>query len=192
MTTKQGGEVAAVMVPVAALRPWVKNPRKNDPAVDSVAASIKRFGFGAPIVARLEDGEVIAGHTRLKAAIRLGLASVPVRYLDLSPEEARAYALADNKLGEAAEWDTVALVDVIRELGASGTPLEGLGWGGEDLDKMLGRMAGGGNVVDPDADPVLGDTLIYRVVVDVAGEAAQATLIEQLESQGYKCVPLIS
>lgn len=158
MTTKQGGEVAAVMVPVAALRPWVKNPRKNDPAVDSVAASIKRFGFGAPIVARLEDGEVIAGHTRLKAAIRLGLSSVPVRYLDLTPEEARAYALADNKLGELAEWDTVGLVDVIREIGASGTPLDGLGWGGEDLDKMLGRMSngsgGGPRLVDPDEDDI--------------------------------------
>lgn len=159
MTTKQAGEVAAVMVPVAALRPWVKNPRKNDPAVEKVAASIKRFGFGAPIVARREDGEVIAGHTRLKAAILLKLAAVPVRYLDLTPSEARAYALADNKLGEIAEWDTVALVDVVREMAQDATPLEGLGWSPDDIDKMLGRAAAGGSglgphLVDPDDDDV--------------------------------------
>jgi hypothetical protein len=63
---------AAEYVPVEALRPWVKNPRRNDPAVAAVTDSIKRFGFGAPILARRENGEVIAGHTRLKAAVQPG------------------------------------------------------------------------------------------------------------------------
>lgn len=187
------GEPAAVMVPVAVLRPWAGNPRKNDPAVDEVAASIKRFGFGSPIIARQENGEVIAGHTRLKAAIRLKLAAVPVRYLDLSAEEAHAYALADNKLGEIATWDQVPLADAFRELEKAQVDLSGLGWDGGELEKLLGKPRR--FAVDPDddsANPILGNNLIYRVVVDVAGEAAQATLIEQLESQGYKCVPLIS
>ena len=150
-------EVAAVMVPVAALKPWVGNPRKNDPAVDEVAASIKRFGFGSPIIARQENGEVIAGHTRLKAAIRLKLASVPVRYLDLSAEEAHAYALADNKLGEIATWDQVPLADAFRDLEKAQVDLSGLGWDGGELEKFLGHKpgglgGGGGVVTDPDED----------------------------------------
>ena len=92
--TPRSDNSAAEYVPVADLRPWVKNPRKNDPAVKAVADSIRRFGFGAPLLARRENGEVIAGHTRLKAAIKLGLTEVPVRYLDLSESEAHALALA--------------------------------------------------------------------------------------------------
>lgn len=128
-------EPAAVMVPVAALKPWAGNPRKNDPAVDDVAASIKRFGFGAPIIARQENGEVIAGHTRLKAAIRLKLAAVPVRYLDLSAEEAHAYALADNKLGEKAEWDVAGLAKLSAEL-----DLLALGWTGTEMDAITKEL----------------------------------------------------
>ena len=95
-------EAAAVWVPIAELHPWGQNPRLNEPAVAKVADSIKRFGFGAPLLAR-PNGELIAGHTRLKAAISLGLDRVPVRFLDLDPADARLMALADNKLAEIAE-----------------------------------------------------------------------------------------
>ncbi len=132
---------AAEYVTVASLRPWVKNPRKNDPAVAAVADSIKRFGFGSPIIARRENGEIIAGHTRLKAAIRLGLAEVPVRYLDLSEAEAHALALADNRVGELADWDGEALVDVLRELDASGANIGGLGWDSSELDALLDKVS---------------------------------------------------
>ena len=70
-----------------------------------MAKSIKRFGFGAPIVARRADDEVIAGHTRLAAAVALGLTKVPVRFLDLDPADAHLLALADNKLNEHASWE---------------------------------------------------------------------------------------
>jgi ParB-like nuclease domain len=99
-------EPAAEWLPIYAIHPWKGNPRKNDgQPVAKVAASIKRFGFGAPIVARKANGEIIAGHTRWKAAVKLGLARVPVRYLDLDARSAHALALADNRLGEFAEWD---------------------------------------------------------------------------------------
>jgi hypothetical protein len=124
---------AAEYVTVASLRPWVKNPRKNDPAVAAVADSIERFGFGSPIIARRENGEIIAGHTRLKAAIRLGLAEVPVRYLDLSEAEAHALALADNKVGELAEWDGAALAEILRSMSDADIDVSGLGWTDEEL-----------------------------------------------------------
>ncbi len=98
-------EPAAVWVPITDLRPWLGNPRKNSDAIKAVADSIRKFGFGTPLVARRQDRQIIAGHTRLLAARRLGLTHVPVRYLDLSAEDAQLLALADNKLGEIAEWD---------------------------------------------------------------------------------------
>ena len=108
-------EAAAIWVPIGDLLPWDKNPRKNDPAVEKIAESIRRFGFGAPILARA-NGDVIAGHTRLKAASKLGLDRVPVRYLDLDPADARLLALADNKLGEIADWDETLLAEILRDL----------------------------------------------------------------------------
>ena len=120
------------------LVPWSKNPRHNDAAVDSVVASMERFGFGAPIVARLDDRMVIAGHTRLKAAKRLGLESVPVRFVDLSRPEAEALALADNRVSEIATWDDEALAEVLEGLAADGVDLDGLGWDEDDLDALIG------------------------------------------------------
>lgn len=87
------------------------NPRNNDGAVDAVAESIREFGFKVPIVVD-RDNVIVAGHTRLKAAKKLGLETVPcVIADDLSPEQVRAYRLADNKVGELAEWDEDKLAD---------------------------------------------------------------------------------
>ncbi len=130
-------KTAAVFVDVKALTPWAKNPRKNDPAVKAVADSIKRFGFGAPLLARQANGEIIAGHTRLKAAIKLGLTEVPVRYLDLTESEAHALALADNKVGELAEWDDAVLAEVLKGMAEAGDNIEGLGWSSADVNDFL-------------------------------------------------------
>lgn len=101
---------AAEMVDPASLKPWPDNPRINEgEPVEKVADSIKRFGFASPIVARRENREIIAGHTRWKAAMKLKLEAVPVRFLDLGEREAHLLALADNRLGELAEWDTPEL-----------------------------------------------------------------------------------
>lgn len=87
------------------LIPYINNPRQNDGAVDAVASSIKNFGFKVPIVIDSKN-EIVNGHTRLKAAKKLGLESVPVIVADdLSPEQIKAFRLADNKVGEIAEWD---------------------------------------------------------------------------------------
>lgn len=91
--------------------PYEKNPRKNDQAVEYVANSIKEFGFKVPVVID-SQGVVIAGHTRLKAAKRLGLEEVPCIVADdLSEEQIKAFRLADNKVAEKAEWDFDLLND---------------------------------------------------------------------------------
>ena len=87
------------------LIPYVNNPRLNDNAVDAVASSIENFGFKVPIV--IDSGnEIVAGHTRLKAAKKLGLEEVPCIIADdLTPEQIKAFRLADNKVAEFSEWD---------------------------------------------------------------------------------------
>jgi site-specific DNA-methyltransferase (adenine-specific) len=87
------------------LIPYINNPRKNDDAVDKVASSIKHFGFKVPIVID-QQNEIVAGHTRLKAAKKLGLKEVPcVVAHDLDDNQIKAFRLADNKVSEAAAWD---------------------------------------------------------------------------------------
>lgn len=87
------------------VHPYEHNPRKNDGAVDAVAESITQFGFKSPIIVDA-DHTIIAGHTRLKAARKLGLEKVPVLVADdLSPEQVKAYRLADNKTSELSGWD---------------------------------------------------------------------------------------
>lgn len=94
---------------VADLIPYENNPRKNDDAVDAVAASIKEFGFKVPIVID-ENNVIVAGHTRLKAAQKIGLKTVPCIVADdLNDDQIRAFRLADNKTSELAGWDFSAL-----------------------------------------------------------------------------------
>lgn len=95
--------------PIDDVHPYPNNPRNNDEAVEYVANSIREFGWQQPIVVDTE-GTIIAGHTRLKAAKRLGMDTVPVVVADnLTPAQVNAYRLADNKVAEAATWDMEAL-----------------------------------------------------------------------------------
>jgi len=136
----KNASAAAVYLPVADLRLWPKNPRKNDGAVEQIAASIARFGFAAPVVVQKSTGFVLCGNTRLKAARHLGLAEVPARVLDLSDAEAEALAIADNKLGELADWDAEALAAILRDLDAQGAETKGLGFTDDELVQMLQEM----------------------------------------------------
>tara|TARA_R100000231_G_scaffold86689_2_gene65798 strand:+ start:1649 stop:3271 length:1623 start_codon:yes stop_codon:yes gene_type:complete len=131
-------ENAAQYIDIDKLVPHPDNPRINDHAVEEVAGSIKRFGFAAPIIARREDSVVLCGHTRLKAAKSLGLSKVPVRFMDLDPVDAKLLMLADNKIGERADWNDDALQAIFEEL--QDEDLSGLGWDEEELSGILGDL----------------------------------------------------
>lgn len=115
------------------LIPYENNPRKNDDAVDAVANSIKEFGFLVPIVIDKEN-VIVAGHTRLKAAEKLGLKTVPVvRAEGLTEEQINAFRLADNKTGELAGWDFAKLEEELAEI--KNITMESFGFGKlEDVD----------------------------------------------------------
>lgn len=94
-----------VMLSLNEIKPYEKNPRKNDASVDKVAESIKQFGFKVPIVID-RNHVIVTGHTRYKGAKKLGLKEVPcIMADDLTDEQIKAYRLADNKVGEDSEWD---------------------------------------------------------------------------------------
>jgi ParB-like chromosome segregation protein Spo0J len=91
--------------PLSSVRPYERNPRLNDQAVDAVAASIREFGFRQPIVVD-EDGVIIVGHTRYKAALKLGMDTAPVHVASgLTPAQIKAYRIADNKTASLSTWD---------------------------------------------------------------------------------------
>lgn len=119
------------------IRPYDKNPRLNDNAVEAVANSIQEFGWRAPIVVD-KDHIIICGHTRYKAAQRLGLAEVPVHVAEnLTPEQVQAYRIADNKTAEIADWNYELLPLEIKELQSADFDLSLLGFDPDELDKLL-------------------------------------------------------
>jgi ParB-like chromosome segregation protein Spo0J len=122
--------------PIKNVKPYDKNPRKNDDAVGKVALSIKTYGFRQPIVVD-KDGIVIVGHTRLKAAKTLGMTKVPVHVADLTPDEARAYRIADNRTGEDASWDALLLGDEIELLNDAEFDIDLLGFEDGEIERML-------------------------------------------------------
>ncbi|AVM69720.1 DNA methyltransferase [Lachnospiraceae bacterium oral taxon 500] len=119
------------------LIPYEKNPRINDYAVKKVLESIKEFGFRNPILVD-EDMVIIAGHTRREASILAGMESVPYIILkDLTPEQIKAYRIADNKLAELSNWDEDLLKAELFELQAVDFPLEVMGFTEIDLQGIF-------------------------------------------------------
>ncbi len=119
---------------ITELKPYDYNPRDNAPAIDSLAESIRTFGFVVPVVVA-SDGTVAAGHTRIEAAKKLGMIEVPTIVADhLTEEQLNAFRLIDNKVAELAKWDFDLLSGEIAKLKDSGIQLTDFGWTREELD----------------------------------------------------------
>ncbi len=114
------------------------NPRINDAAVPHVAASVRRFGWQQPIVAK-RSGEVVAGHTRLKAARELGQDRVPVTWFDGTDLDATAFMIADNRSHSFSKWDEAPLAKLLQELRVEDS-LEGVGFSSHDIDQLLADL----------------------------------------------------
>src|SRR5579871_641325 len=137
---------------IDSIMPYENNPRLNDAAVDAVAASIREYGFRQPCVVD-EDGVIIVGHTRYKAALKLGLTEVPVHVaVGLSPAQARAYRIADNQTATMSSWDEDKLPLELIELQKLDFDLNLTGFSGDELLRLLEPPPGEGQC-DPDAIP---------------------------------------
>jgi DNA modification methylase len=136
-----------VNIEIKKLKPYEKNPRKNDKAVDKVAKSIKQFGFKVPLVVD-KNNVIIAGHTRYKASLELDLKEVPCIIADdLNENQIKAFRIADNRVGQEAEWDFDLLQEELEELIGS-FDLSELGFESEELDFMQEEI----KIVEDDFD----------------------------------------
>lgn len=134
-------ELKAEMVPVSSLVPWARNPRVNDAAAERLAYTIQTHGWTTPLLVQAGTNRIIGGHTRLKAALKLGLAEVPAVFLDVDDRQADAIAIADNRLGELAEWDANELGALLRDLDDAGADIEAIGYSDDELTALLDALA---------------------------------------------------
>ena len=149
------------MRPIGEVKPYENNPRLNDAAVDAVAQSIQEFGFRQPIVVD-EVGVIIVGHTRFRAAQKLGLEKVPVHVAKgLTPDQVRAYRIADNRTGEIADWNYDLLPIELSQLRDADFDLELIGFSGDELAEMLDSGVQEG-LTDPDDVPEPPDEAITQ------------------------------
>src|SRR5436305_370351 len=155
-------------VPVAQLRPDPRNPRTHaERQITQIARSIKTFGFNVPVLADRE-GNLLAGHGRVQAARRLGLRDVPVIRLEhLTPEQARAFSIADNRLAETSSWDDRLLAEVLRDLASVNLDfdLEATGFTMSEIDLRIEGLSETGAAGPDPADelyPALGQAHISR------------------------------
>ena len=165
-----GGNMETITKKVSELIPYINNPRNNDDAVDAVASSIKNFGFKVPIVVD-SNNEIINGHTRLKAAQKLGLETVPVIVAyDLTPEQVKAFRLADNKVAEFSTWDEDKL--------------------NEELEGIRSELSDGWFYVEPEKKEEKQEQTEspggqYVVAITTDTEKDQINLYDELVADGY-------
>lgn len=162
-------------VAITSLKEYENNPRNNDKSVEKVAASIREFGFKVPIVID-KNNVIVCGHTRVRAAKRLKLDVVPCIVADdLTPEQIRAFRLADNKTSEFSDWD-------IEKLDAELAALE--------LDMTLfGFEDGTSKDKSTTERKDLSDAVseVYEVIVECADENEQEEIFNRLQEEGLQC-----
>jgi DNA modification methylase len=173
------------LIEIERVIPYARNPRRNEEAVAKVAASIREFGWRNPIVVDREM-VVVAGHTRLMAARQLGLQQVPVHVArDLTPAQAKAYRIADNRVSEEAEWDVDLLKLELEEMQDGGASLDLTGFDGDELAKILADKTDG--LTDPDSIPeapkhpvsVLSDVWLLGRHRLACGDCTDALVVEK-------------
>ena len=159
-------------IPINEVTPYVNNPREIESnVVTAIAKSIQKYGFRQPLVVD-QDGTVIVGHGRLLAARKLGMKTVPAEVVDMNTDEARAYRIDDNRIGEMAKWDVPKLVDEIDDL-----PEDFLiGWDQSEIEDIIASMlddedfAAGDNAREYDYEERANDSESTAGVIDAPFE----------------------
>lgn len=166
----------------SALIEYENNPRQNEAAVDAVASSIENFGFKVPIVID-KDFVIIAGHTRLKAAKKLGLEDVPCIIADdLTPEQVKAFRVADNKTAELAEWDFEKLEMELQELESIDFDMEQFGFDLSEFEEEPEVVEDEVPDVDEESEPVtkIGDVWQLGRHSLMCGDSTDAETVSKL------------
>jgi DNA modification methylase len=172
------------LVPIGSIAPYPNNPRRNESAVAKVAGALKEFGWRQPIVVDRKR-VIIVGHTRWEAAKSLGMKEIPVHVAkDLTPAQARAYRIADNRTGEEAEWDLDKLAAELAGLQVDGFNLDLTGFDPGELAASLARSIGSESEADEVPEPRAaigvepGDVWLLGSHRLVCGDATKAAVVE--------------
>ena len=192
------GKIKITYKNILELKEYENNPRLNDDAVESVKQSIRQFGWKVPIVID-DDNTIITGHTRIRAARELGITDIPcIIASDLSPAQAKAFRLADNKTSEQSGWDFAKLDIELRDL----KDIFNMGdFGFIDYDRFdqtppipaddgAAEIFEGGPVQSDGKVPHGGGRDDYAVIIHCFDEDDRAALIERMEEEGRSCVRL--
>jgi DNA modification methylase len=178
--------------PIERLRPYARNPRKNDAVVPKMVEVLREFGFRIPILAK-SDGEVIDGHLRLKAALQMGWKTVPVTPADdMSDAQIRAFRIMVNKSAVWAEWDDDLLVEELRALQMENFDIRFTGFDMAELAKLLPpeeapiseNAPEEENLPSPPADPVTRPGDIWQIGEHIlaCADASDADAVAELMS----------
>jgi len=181
----RGARLKVQTVPIGSVVPYARNPRRNTGAVAKVAASLREFGWRQPIVVDA-DMVVVVGHTRLLAAQQLGMAEVPIHVAEgLTPNQIKAYRLADNRVHEEAEWDDELLALELGDLRDAGLDLALTGFDDDELARLTIEQTEGLTDADDVPEPqdeavsVLGDVWLLGRHRIVCGDCTDALVVEK-------------
>jgi ParB-like chromosome segregation protein Spo0J len=167
-------ELKIEYIDIDKIKPYEKNPRHNEEAIPYVMNSIKEFGFKVPIILD-KNNVIIAGHTRLESAKRLGMKEVPYLYAnDLTEEQVKAFRLADNKVSEKAEWNFELLQEELEDLDLD---MEDFGF---DIDSEIEKEFERKDLSDKDFEK-------YEVIITFKNENEVQEIYEKLTEEGYEC-----
>lgn len=167
-------------VPLADLILYARNPRKNDPAVQRVAASLKEYGLVKNSIVVDEEMVLITGHTTMKAMQSLKWTHAPevTQVFGLTEAQKKAYRIADNKLGELAAWDEELLALEFEDLKGLDFDTDLTGFDEKEIGKFTGDEP-------PLKDISIGET--YEVIIECTSETEQEQVFNKLSGEGYTC-----
>jgi ParB family chromosome partitioning protein len=171
-------DTSAKWVDPEELIPWEENPRNNDHAVDNLKRSIEMYGFTSPIIVRKATNQVIAGHTRLKAALSLGLKTVPVRFLEISESKARELAIADNKIGEIATWNDDELVTQILAMEEERGDIDfsDIGFSDDEIEELICRKQFGDEEIETETETETEQSELTKISFTVPSEFGESSV----------------
>jgi len=177
----------SLAVPVTSLVPDAANARKhNEKNIEAIKASLSRFGQRAPIVVQRKGMVVRAGNGRLEAAKAIGWTHIAAVIVDEESADAVAFAIADNRTAELAEWDKETLASLLDTLPPN--LMESVGFTGDDLAALLSELTPDGT----ELTEAKMEGSAFRIIVTCESEGQQAELFERLNGEGLKCQLLMS
>ena len=185
-------------VDINSITPYNKNPRKNNDAVGPVAESIKEFGFNQPIVID-NEGIIVVGHTRHKAAKQLKMTTVPILKLpaDMEQKKIRAYRIADNRLNEFAEWDDEMLIEELKLLQAEDYNIDMSGFSEdfilahseqeqEKYTKKIDTPIYTPHGIEPELDDLFNDDKVQLLLQDIETSVVPDDIKDFLKLAAYR------